>query len=99
MTGSDQFEIFEEEFQRILGMTPSLTLLADSLTFAEGVCWVPDVESAAGQGKVIVSDIPNNRMVSWSEVNILQFHDNKIMGQYWYYLFHTYFQMECRLKK
>ena len=50
MTGSDQFEIFEEEFQRILGMTPSLTLLADSLTFAEGVCWVPDVDSAAGQG-------------------------------------------------
>ena len=69
MTGSDQFEIFEEEFQRILGMTPSLTLLADSLTFAEGVCWVPDVESAAGQGKVIVSDVPNNRIVSWSEVD------------------------------
>ena len=69
MTGSDQFEIFEEEFQRILGMTPSLTLLADSLTCAEGVCWVPDVESAAGQGKVIVSDIPNNRMVSWSEAD------------------------------
>ena len=67
MTASDQFEIFDDEFQRILGPTPSLNLLADTLTFAEGVCWVPDIDSAAGQGKVIVSDIPNNRIVSWSE--------------------------------
>ena len=61
MAESDKFEIFDDEFQRILGPEPTLTLLADSLTFAEGVCWLP------GQNKVIVSDIPNNRIVSWSE--------------------------------
>lgn len=61
MAGPDQFEIFDDEFQRILGPNPGLKLLADGLTFAEGVCWVP------GQNKVIVSDIPNNRIVCWSE--------------------------------
>jgi gluconolactonase len=58
---SPQFEIFDDEFQRFLGPSPSLNLLADSLAFAEGVCWV------APQNKVIVSDVPNNRIVSWSE--------------------------------
>jgi gluconolactonase len=65
MTGdgntSEQFEVFDDEFQRILGNSPTLNLLADDLTFAEGVCWVPD------QNNVIVSDLPNNRIVSWSE--------------------------------
>lgn len=61
MAGNGQFEIFDDEFQRILGPDPNLKLLADSLTFAEGVCWVPD------RNMVIVSDIPNNRIVSWSE--------------------------------
>ena len=61
MAGSDQFEIFDDEFQRILGPIPALELLADGLTFAEGVCWVPL------KNKVIVSDIPNNRIVSWNE--------------------------------
>jgi gluconolactonase len=45
----------------MLGQNPTLKLLADGLAFAEGVCWVP------GQNKVIVSDIPNSRIVSWSE--------------------------------
>jgi len=61
MTGSDQFEIFDDSFRRILGSNPNLNLLADGLTFAEGVCWVPL------KNKVIVSDLPNNRIVSWSE--------------------------------
>lgn len=61
MTGSDRFEIHDAEFQRILGPSPSLELVADGLAFAEGVCWVPD------QNEVIVSDIPNNRIVKWSE--------------------------------
>jgi len=56
-----QFEIFDDEFQRILGPNPSLNLLADSLEFAEGVCWVEP------QNKLIVSDFPNNRIMSWSE--------------------------------
>lgn len=61
MAASEQFEILDDEFQRILGSNPELKLLADGLAFAEGVCWVP------GQNKVIVSDIPNDRIVSWSE--------------------------------
>ena len=61
MAGSDQFEIFYDDFRRILGASPNLKLLADDLVFAEGVCWVPL------KNKVIVSDLPNNRIVSWSE--------------------------------
>jgi gluconolactonase len=55
------FEIFDDEFQQILGPNPTLKLLADGLAFAEGVCWVPHLN------KVIVSDIPNDRIVSWGE--------------------------------
>ena len=65
MSEPGQFEIYDDEFSRILGPNPTLRLLDDSLTFAEGVCWVPGMDSAAGQ--VIVSDIPNSRIVSWSE--------------------------------
>ena len=61
MTGSERFEIFDDEFAKILGPDPALDLIADGLTFAEGVCWVPQ------QNKVIFSDIPNNRILSWSE--------------------------------
>jgi gluconolactonase len=61
MASSDQFEIFDDEFQRILGSNPTLVERATGLAFAEGVCWVPRLE------KVIVSDIPNNRIVSWNE--------------------------------
>ncbi len=61
MTGSERFEIFDDEFERILGPSPALDLVADGLAFAEGVCWVPQ------QNKVIFSDIPNNRILSWSE--------------------------------
>ena len=62
MTALAQFEIFDDKFQRALGTNPKLDLLVDDLAFAEGVCWIPD------QNKVIVSDIPNNRIVSWSEL-------------------------------
>ena len=61
MTRSEQFEIFDDDFRRILGSAPNLKLLADDLTFAEGVCWV------SLKNKVLVSDLPNNRIVSWSE--------------------------------
>ncbi len=61
MGSSDLFEIYDDEFQRALGPTPKLVERASGLAFAEGVCWVPD------QHMVIASDIPNNRIVSWSE--------------------------------
>jgi hypothetical protein len=38
MPSSDQFEIFDDEFQRILGQNPTMNHLADGLAFAEGVC-------------------------------------------------------------
>lgn len=55
------FEVYSDEFQRILGPSPELRLLASGLKFAEGVCWV---ERA---GYLIVSDFPNNRIMKWSE--------------------------------
>jgi gluconolactonase len=61
MAEPEIYEIFDDEFERILGSTPKLNLLAGGLAFAEGVCWVPYLN------KVIVSDIPNNRIVSWGE--------------------------------
>jgi len=61
MTIGEQFEVFSSEFQRMLGSNAELTQLATGLAFAEGVCWVPS------KNKVIVSDIPNNRIVSWGE--------------------------------
>lgn len=57
----EQFEIFDDEFQRIIGSSPELIQRVDGLAFAEGVCWVPRLN------KVISSDIPNNRIISWSE--------------------------------
>ena len=66
MTALAQFEIFDDKFQRALGTNPKLNLLVDGLAVAEGVCWIPD------QNKVIVSDIPNNRIVSCSELKGFQ---------------------------
>lgn len=61
MVIGEQIEVFSSEFQRMLGSKPVLTQRASGLAFAEGVCWVPS------KNKVIVSDIPNNRIVSWGE--------------------------------
>ncbi len=54
------FEILSDEFQRILGPSPELTLLSSDLKFAEGVCWVER------QNCLIVSDFLNDRIVKWS---------------------------------
>ena len=55
------FEIYSDEFQRILGPRPELGLLSSELKFAEGVCWVE------GAGYLIVSDFLNDRIMRWSE--------------------------------
>ncbi|HEX4489486.1 MAG TPA: SMP-30/gluconolactonase/LRE family protein [Terriglobales bacterium] len=55
------FEIYSDEFRRILGPSPELKLLSSDLKFAEGVCWV---ERA---GYLIVSDFLNDRIMKWSE--------------------------------
>src|SRR6185369_1593062 len=58
---SKNFEIYSDEFQRILGPAPELKLLSSDLKFAEGVCWVER------SGFLIVSDFLNDRIVKWSE--------------------------------
>jgi gluconolactonase len=55
------FEVYSDEFRRILGPSPELKLLSSDLKFAEGVCWV---ERA---GYLIVSDFLNDRIMKWSE--------------------------------
>ncbi len=55
------FEVYSEEFQRILGPSPEMKLLSSDLKFAEGVCWVER------SGFLIVSDFLNDRIVKWSE--------------------------------
>jgi len=61
MVGSDHFGIFDSEFELILGSNLELVQIADGLAFTEGDFWIPRLN------KVIVSDIPNSRIVSWSE--------------------------------
>lgn len=55
------FEVYSDEFQRILGPSPEMKLLSSDLKFAEGVCWVER------SGFLIVSDFLNDRIVKWSE--------------------------------
>jgi gluconolactonase len=55
------FEIYSDEFQRILGPSPEMKLLFSGLKFAEGVCWVDRGEY------LITSDLFNNRIMRWSE--------------------------------
>jgi gluconolactonase len=55
------FEVYSDEFQRILGPKPELKLLSSDLKFAEGVCWVER------SGFLIVSDFLNDRIMKWSE--------------------------------
>jgi len=58
---TDHFEVYSDEFRRVLGSSPELKLLSSDLKFAEGVCWV---ERA---GHLIVSDFLNDRIIKWSE--------------------------------
>jgi gluconolactonase len=58
---TNHFEVFSDEFQRMLGPSPEMKLLSATLKFAEGVCWI-----ASGE-YLIVSDVPNNRIMKWSE--------------------------------
>jgi len=63
---SERFEIFSDEFQRLLGPAPELTLLSADFKFAEGVCWVER------GGYLVVSDFLNDRIMKWSEQNGLE---------------------------
>ncbi|MEX0761878.1 MAG: SMP-30/gluconolactonase/LRE family protein [Dehalococcoidia bacterium] len=56
-----QFEIISDEFRHVLGDSPKLTEIATGMKFSEGTTYVPDGDY------VIWSDIPNNRIMRWSE--------------------------------
>jgi gluconolactonase len=61
----DQIEVFSEEFERLIGDSRGLTQVATGMAFCEGTHWV---ESQSGNaGFLIWSDIPNNRIMKWSE--------------------------------
>ncbi len=58
---ADHIEIFTDEFERLLGSTRELTQVASGMAFCEGTHWV-------AEGSYLVwSDIPNNRIMRWSE--------------------------------
>ncbi|MDA0677387.1 MAG: SMP-30/gluconolactonase/LRE family protein [Chloroflexi bacterium] len=59
MTG--QIEVFSREFERLLGSTRDLTQVATGMAFCEGTHWVEP------GGYLVWSDIPNNRIMRWSE--------------------------------
>lgn len=58
---SDQFEIFSDEFESLLGSKRELTQVGTGMAFCEGTHWVE-----AGDF-LVWSDLPNNRMMRWSE--------------------------------
>jgi gluconolactonase len=63
---SQHFVVYSDEFRHMLGPTPKLKLLSTDFKFAEGVCWI-DRENC-----LIVSDLPNNRIMKWSEIRDME---------------------------
>ncbi len=57
----NQIEIISDEFESLLGSQRELTQVATGMAFCEGTHWV------AEGGYLVWSDIPNNRMMRWSE--------------------------------
>lgn len=55
------FEIRSDTLRRILGPDPELIEIGSGMAFAEGTCYVPNGDY------FIWSDIPNDRMMRWSE--------------------------------
>lgn len=56
-----EIEILSDEFEKLLGKSRELTQVATGMAFCEGTHWVE-------KGQYLVwSDIPNNRMMRWSE--------------------------------
>ena len=63
---SNRIEVLSDEFERLLGSRRELTQIATGMAFSEGTHWVgaSDGEPA---GYLVWSDIPNDRMMRWSE--------------------------------
>lgn len=58
---SDRIEIFSDEFESLLGKDRELKQVSTNMAFCEGTNWVEP------GGYLVWSDIPNNRMMRWSE--------------------------------
>jgi gluconolactonase len=58
---AEQFKSFDDSFKQILGRAPKLELVASGMAFSEGTHW------ASEQSCLFWSDIPNNRIMRWSE--------------------------------
>ncbi|MDQ7026290.1 MAG: SMP-30/gluconolactonase/LRE family protein [Anaerolineae bacterium] len=64
------FEVFDERFNAIIAESSKLEKLYTGTIWAEGPCYF------AEEGYLIWSDIPNNRMLRWSEADgsVAEFH-------------------------
>jgi gluconolactonase len=58
---SEQFEVFDDGFKRVLLPDSSLEKLTSPAIWAEGPVWLPDGDM------VVFSDVKGNRMFSWSD--------------------------------
>ncbi|MBT3942028.1 MAG: SMP-30/gluconolactonase/LRE family protein [Chloroflexi bacterium] len=56
-----EIQIIDERFTQIVDVDASIELVADGMAFTEGPAWIHD------GGYLIWSDIPNNRIMRWSE--------------------------------
>ena len=61
-----QYEILSNAFKTLINPNARLRKLGDGYLWAEGTTWVPD-SAEAGGGYLLWSDIPNDRMLRWSE--------------------------------
>ena len=61
-----QYDIRSSAFEQLILPDERLRKLGDGYQWAEGTTWVPD-DSESGGGYLLWSDIPNDRMLRWSE--------------------------------
>ena len=61
-----QYDIRSSAFEQLILPDERLRKLGEGYQWAEGTTWVPD-DSESGGGYLLWSDIPNDRMLRWSE--------------------------------
>lgn len=62
---TQQIEVFSPEFESLLGTSHKLSLVANGMAFCEGTHWID--ERDGNKAHLVWSDIPNNRIMRWSE--------------------------------
>jgi gluconolactonase len=56
-----EIQVIDDRFKQIVDADASIELVADGMAFTEGCAWIHD------GGYLVWSDIPNNRIMRWSE--------------------------------